>query len=115
MSGQFSTLNYRLALARVGGDEALFREIAQLFLDEYPGLLTSLKQAVADGQSESVHQTAHTLKGSLGTLAAEAAYQTALMLETMGRRSDLTGAEAALSALDDLIARLDAELRELTW
>ena len=113
MRHRFSTLDYSLALERVGGDEALLREIAQLFLDEYPELMQSLKKAVTDGQAEEVYRAAHTLKGSLGTLAAETAFQCALRLETMGRQRDLAEAAAGLSSLAESLAKLDAELRKM--
>jgi len=110
---RFSALDYAAAMERVGGDATLLREIARLFLDEYPGLLKSLKQAVSEGQADGLYRAAHTLKGSLGTLGAYAAFQSAQHLETMGRNSDLSEAGAGLLAFEDLLRRLDTELREL--
>src|SRR5262249_1948141 len=59
------SLDRALALSRVGGDAELLKEIAMLFLEEYPRVLDELRNAIARGDARSVERTAHGLKGSV--------------------------------------------------
>ena len=96
---QLAVFNRNLALDRVGGDEDLLREVAQLFLQEYPSIMGQLEEAVARDDAGRVMEAAHTMKGSLATLGAEAGTQIALQLETMGRHRTLTGSRETCRAL----------------
>lgn len=102
--------NRELALDRVGGDEELLDEIVGLYLDEYPALLTEIQKAVQIGDAPSLYRSAHTLKGSLGTLGAEAAHQRALDLELSGRSAQLAEAPTMLTDLENLLRLLHTEL-----
>jgi HPt (histidine-containing phosphotransfer) domain-containing protein len=101
------------ALARVGGDEELLKELVGLFLEDYPGRLAELGRAVAAHDGRAVQRVAHSLKGAVGAFGARAASEAALRLEAMGRRGDLSGAEEAWAALDDALARLRPALAAL--
>jgi HPt (histidine-containing phosphotransfer) domain-containing protein len=72
------------ALAQAAGDPVLLREILGLFLTECPGWRAGLRAAVADGDAAALQRTAHTLKGSLGVLAAADALAAAERLESPG-------------------------------
>ena len=108
------TFNRDTALDRVGGDDELLREVAQLYLAEYPELMRQLEGAVQAQDALSLQRSAHTLKGSLATLGAEAAARQALELEIMGRNGDLRGASATLSRLLDALNCFHSELGRLT-
>ena len=55
-----------VALLRVGGDEELLKEIAEIFLEDYPKVLAEIQAALACGDARRLEQSAHTLKGSAG-------------------------------------------------
>lgn len=79
------------ALAAMGGDAELFAEVAQVLVDEAPRQLARLRAALAAGDLATAHREAHTLKGSLGSFAAQAAQAAAAALESAardGRRED---------------------------
>ena len=99
-------LDRATALHRVGGDAALLKELAGLFLGTYPPQLAELHAAVAHGDGPVVQRLAHTLKGSVGAFGARAAFETAQRLETLARTGDLAGAEPACAALEEELARL---------
>jgi CheY-like chemotaxis protein/HPt (histidine-containing phosphotransfer) domain-containing protein len=99
-----------LALERVGGDVRLLREVILLFLDECPRWLSDIRAAVAGRDAVRVHQLAHSLKGSLSTFGARAAFASAQRLEALGRSGDLTAAEPVCAALADALARLESVL-----
>jgi two-component system, sensor histidine kinase and response regulator len=109
---QLAHFNRALALDRVGGDEELLREVAQLFLHECPNLLGQIRTAVTIGDASRVMEIAHTMKGSLATIGAENGAQTALVLEMMGRRKELSGSTEALLQLESSLSILREALSQ---
>lgn len=102
-----------VALSRVGGDAELLREIAMLFLDDYPKSLTELREAIATGDPKRIERTAHGLKGSVSNFGARPAVDAALQLETMGRSQKLIEVEQVLLTLELALAALRPELESL--
>jgi two-component system, sensor histidine kinase and response regulator len=111
---QLASINYALALDRVGGDESLLKELGELFLGECPDLVRELHRSVKDADADGIHKAAHTLKGSLGTLGAEEAMKTAFQMEVYGRHGDINGATRYLHTLIEALERVEADLREMT-
>src|SRR5579863_8674618 len=101
MNGQppENVLDLQLALSRVGGDEQLLREIAVLFMEECPGAIAEIKQAVADADAAKLENAAHALKGSVANFGARDAVQAAFRLEQMGRANDMSEAEGVVRKL----------------
>jgi CheY-like chemotaxis protein len=93
-------------LERLGGDEKLFHEVIEIFLDDVPKHMGSLRRAIAAGDAEAVEGAAHTLKGELGYLGVSEVSQKARQMEECGRNSDLRFAA-------DLYATLASDLSEL--
>jgi HPt (histidine-containing phosphotransfer) domain-containing protein len=102
-----------VALSRVGGDEELLKEIAVLFLDDYPKSLTELREAVEARDAKRVERSAHGLKGSVSNFGARPAVDAALKLETMGRAQELVEVEQVLRSLELALALLRPELESL--
>jgi CheY-like chemotaxis protein len=94
------------ALARVDGDVDLLREIVGLFLADWPQMLAALHAALANESAAVLIQTAHALKGAVGSLGALAATDAAQCLEELGQRSAFAQARIALATLEDEIAHL---------
>ena len=55
------------ALQRVGGDEEMFIELAEIVAEDAPGMLAELEDQLRSDQLSEVAQTAHALKGLLST------------------------------------------------
>jgi HPt (histidine-containing phosphotransfer) domain-containing protein len=112
MNGQLQEhiLDRATALARVGGDIDLLREIAALFLDEYPRALEDLHAALASGDAKMLENTAHSLKGSVANFYARPAVDAAFQLEQMGRAQKLDQAAPVLTVLEQALTTLQAEL-----
>lgn len=102
-----------VALARVGGDAELLKEIAMLFLDDYPKSLSELKDAVQAGDAKRVERSAHGLKGSVSNFGARPAVDAAFQLEIMGRAQQLAEVEQVLRTLELTLAALRPELESL--
>jgi CheY-like chemotaxis protein len=96
--------------ARTGNDTSLLRELADLFLQECPRLLTALRDAVTSADALALERAAHALKGVVGNFAAQQAFQAAEVLETMGRESELCHAAEAYARLEQEIEQLQTVL-----
>ncbi len=102
-----------VALSRVGGDLELLKEIAVLFLEDYPKSLVEIRQAVEKGDAKRLERTAHGLKGSVSNFGALPAVTAALQLEAMGRDQQLAEVEQVLHTLELALATLRPELESL--
>jgi HPt (histidine-containing phosphotransfer) domain-containing protein len=106
-------LDRATALARVGGDLDLLKEIAGLFLDEYPRALDEMQKALALGDPKRLERSAHGLKGSVANFGARSAVDAAFQLEQLGHANKLDQAPKALASLERALASLHAELSSI--
>ncbi|MBX3375106.1 MAG: response regulator [Phycisphaeraceae bacterium] len=74
------------ALARLGGDEALLREIADLFLRETPGRLDDIRSSVAERDPARIARLAHALVGATGNFGDTRLLRAARALESLADR-----------------------------
>jgi len=102
-----------LALSRVGGDVELLKEIATIFLEDYPRSLTELHEAIERGDAKALERSAHGLKGSVANFGARAAVDAALELEQLGRDRKLAEVTHVLNTLELALAALRPELESL--
>jgi PAS domain S-box-containing protein len=106
-------VDWSAAVARLSGDRELLGELIEVFLEECPKLLATIRQAAADEDGGALRLAAHTLKGSVGNFAARPAFEAAMKLETLARDGIFTGVPAALNVLEKEIEALLPELSEL--
>jgi len=102
-----------VAVARLGGDESLFHDFARSVVDESPGMLAEIRDALAGGRIEEAHRMAHGLKGMLATLEARPATAAAAEVEKLTRAGDAAAAAAEADRLAGEIDRLMAALSGL--
>jgi two-component system, sensor histidine kinase and response regulator len=72
-----------LALGRLDGNRELLAELAQLFVEDYPGKLADLKVSLGTGDGRRGARLAHGLKGGLATLGATTLQEIAGRLESL--------------------------------
>jgi two-component system sensor histidine kinase/response regulator len=107
------TLNREAILERVGGDVDFLQEIADLFAEDCPKLLTEIRSAITTGDPRALEHAAHTLKGSVSNFGAEPARQAAFRLEMIGRNGDLNEAPEAWATLEYEVQRFTEALATL--
>jgi two-component system sensor histidine kinase/response regulator len=107
---QLTNLDHALALEHVGGDLDLLREIAVLFLDEYPRIMAEIRAALEASNAVALERAAHSLKGSVGNFGAQQASEAAMRLEAIGRSRDLSAAAAAFDQLTSAMHSLRPSL-----
>ncbi len=106
-------INMDEILDRAGGDMELVVDVAGLFLDDYPRLLSDIKDSILNSDNEKLRTAAHTLKGSAANLAARPVSEAALKLEMMGRDGDMSRAAEAYMMLEEEVDRLRPVLAKL--
>jgi two-component system, sensor histidine kinase and response regulator len=112
-AGTGTGVDRELALLRVGGDAELLKEIAVLFLDDYPKLLVELHAAAGRGDAKTVERAAHSLKGSVSNFGAHAVVEAAWTLESMGRAQQLAAFDLTIQTLEQALRALRPELEAL--
>jgi len=103
-------LDWQGALKRLEGDKQLLHELAEMFLQQYPELMTAIEQALAKEDTSELRRAAHTLKSSAKVVGADATADAALVLENLSRDNDLASAGAAIACLKEKIAELKPAL-----
>jgi CheY-like chemotaxis protein/HPt (histidine-containing phosphotransfer) domain-containing protein len=106
-------LDYDLTIARLGGDAALFGDVARIFLRTVPPQLASMKEALQLGDLQRIYVESHSLKGAVGSVEAPAALRAVVDLETHARNDDAAAAASAFGQAESLIQCLSTELSEL--
>ncbi|QDQ25548.1 response regulator [Chitinimonas arctica] len=96
------------ALASCGGNAALLAEMLNLFRAEWPARRAGLEAALVAEDLLTLQQETHTLRGSLGALAASIAAAEALRVELAARRGELDRQSyaALLAAMGDCLAAM---------
>lgn len=101
------------ALDRVDGDKVLLSEMAELFLESYPGYLSRIKEALMQNDLSALTQAAHALKGSVGNFTTREPFEAARALEQLSRHGDITQASQVVVKLENALSRLTPELENL--
>jgi HPt (histidine-containing phosphotransfer) domain-containing protein len=81
-----------------------------MFREDYPSMLTAIRDTIAAGDAPGLRRSAHALKGMVGNFGARAIARTAFVLEEMGRRSELSEGEITYRQLASEVAGLERTL-----
>ncbi len=100
------TINVNAALQRLGNDVELFDQIVLIYIEDAPALLHTARQALAEGQMSELRRAAHSLKGMMATLGAQAGVNAALRLEQAAAASDAAGASTLVFECGERVAEL---------
>jgi len=103
------------ALAAVGGQEALLRQVAEVFLMHHTAVCRQLDQALADADHAQLREIAHDLKGmsaSIGAQALSSAARTVEAVVAFGASDDLDASVAAMRAELERVRSVMAEVAQ---
>jgi CheY-like chemotaxis protein len=101
-------------LARLDGDENLLRELAGMFLEDYPRLLEETHAALTASDASRLERTAHKLQGAVRNFSRGPAVEAAQQLETLAREGRLTEAEGTYRELVEALEQLRPAVEALT-
>ena len=88
----------------------LLREIAALFLEDYPLSLASIHRAVEADDAAALERAAHSLKGSACNFGESDVVHAASELEIKARASEWVGIPAIVGNLTESLALLKDQL-----
>ncbi|MCP3951560.1 MAG: response regulator [Desulfobacterales bacterium] len=94
-----------------GGDIEFLKEVAAMFLEDYPAMMKNLETFVHNRDGKGLRETAHALKGMLRSFAADTACEEVVKLEKMGHAEAFEGADQIYDHLADEVAAFDKLLR----
>lgn len=98
------------ALGIVDGDRDLFRDLVDVFRQNYAAELSSIRDAIRLRDAEALRAAAHQFKGTLSALAAGPARETVVRPEALGRHADLAQAGEIYAEMERQVQALDAAL-----
>jgi HPt (histidine-containing phosphotransfer) domain-containing protein len=98
-------------LSRVDGDEEIFGELCDIFLDDAPKRLAAIRAALEARDATGVRAAAHAFKGAAGVFDATGIVDAARRLEQMGDEGRLEGSDAVFRELEVFSRILIDEIR----
>jgi HPt (histidine-containing phosphotransfer) domain-containing protein len=114
MAGQVvngkGVLDVETTLERLGGDQELFGEIAQILIATAPDQLGSIGAALAANDLKRTYEEAHSLKGAVAAFEAPEVFNCVAAVERHARGEDAAAAGEAFAMAQPLVHGLLAEL-----
>ena len=83
-------------------DPEFVRELLDMFISEFPQLLSNLQRSFREGDAKHVFLYAHTLKGSSRQFGLEDLGNVFEELEQMGNQNALQGGESMLAHVGEM-------------
>jgi len=97
-------------LSRVDNDRELLRELLDIFKEDAPQHVETLREAVTSSDTARVASEAHTLKGMLSNLASKHASAAAGELERLAREGKTADFAPSFAAFERQMGQLCAEI-----
>lgn len=106
-------MNVDDALRRLGDDVELLRDIVQIYLEDAPGMVEKIHNAVDQADANALQRAAHSLKGLAATLSASEVVGAAARLEHLAVSKNLADAPKAAAEVDQHVSDLNAAVQHL--
>jgi len=106
-------VDLHLASQLMGDDEELVEDLARILREQSPILLGQIQTAIAAGDAEEVHRSAHALKGTVGYFGVPSIVEMAHQLERRGAEENLDNASELFAALQEQMQQLHRSLDQL--
>ena len=100
-------------LERVARDADLLATMVDLFVADAPVRLDAIRAGLQQSDAHVIEQAAHSLKGSLATMGADAVAAEAFRLEELVHAGSLEGAADLLATLERQVEAVTAALQDL--
>jgi PAS domain S-box-containing protein len=110
---QFVSLNAEGLIRSFENDQDLFQELVEIFLNDFPQMLSALRDSLESDDPKTFKRTAHSLKGMLRNFQAESAAETAFELEQIGERGKLDGADQIVDSLTGQLEEVSRKLKQV--
>ncbi len=101
--------------ARLMGDQALMRTVAETFLDEMPGQVEQFKTLVTAADVPQAAAQAHKIKGAAANVGGMALSAQAQKMEQAGKAGDLESLRQGLEELEQSFTQLKTAMEEVLF
>ena len=98
-----------------GGHARILTRITQVFLDDMPGHLERLAEAILQGSAEEAHRLAHSLKSASASLGGARVSHLAKEIEFAIKEGDFDRARRMLGAFKQEFAQFREILEHVNW
>ncbi len=106
-SPENAPMDYERAVDEFEGDEEFLIEVLGGFLDNVRDQVVTIRQAISDGEAETVRKEAHSIKGGAANLTAQGLSGIAFELEQIGQSERLEMGPKILQRLEEEFTRLE--------
>ena len=100
-------------LAAFNNDHAFFKEMAEMFINDYPPMLETIQQAIDAQDGSLLGRTAHSLKGMSRNFQIDSAADAALRLEQIAGQGQYEKARGLYCELADELADFEGRLKQM--
>ncbi len=94
-------------------DNEVVLEIINIFIDEYPERMETLRKNINEKDFDQIKFNAHSLKGVVANFVAPEVQEIAKQLEIKGNNKDLTDVETLYNELHEKTGMVIEDLKEL--
>jgi two-component system sensor histidine kinase/response regulator len=108
-----STFDEKALRHRLSDDQELMTDVIRMFLEDLPVRLVAIEAALAEGNAKTLRAAAHVLKGSSGSLSADALFEAVSVLESIGAESRMDAAPEAWRRVSIEAIQITEVLRRL--
>lgn len=100
-------------MERISGDKELFEELVNLFIEDTPKHLASIKKAYDNKNVDEIQHIAHSIKGSSGNFGASSMQKVALSLEQTAKTGNFSKMGHLIDALEMEFEMLKKEIGKI--
>ncbi len=98
-------------LARLDNDTELIERVIHAYITKTPVLISDLRQAIRERNSDAVNHLAHTIKGASATSGAPRVREAAYRVELIAKDGDIAQAEKLIEIIESEFNRFREEAR----
>ncbi len=107
-----SILNHNKSIERFGGDTELYKELLNIFLEDYPEQMSRIEESIDKEDAERLTRDAHKLKGAVGNIGADNIYNLVYELEQTGKEGKFDPARNLTAKIREAMKCLEDEIDE---
>jgi CheY-like chemotaxis protein len=105
-SREVSPIDLPSVMERIGGDETFLQELIDIFVEDFIGKFSRLRQAIEQNDFQTIKEIGHSLRGSSGNLSLTELHGTTSDLERSGSGKNIEKAKFLFIQLSKEFERL---------
>lgn len=102
-------IDIKTLIERMEGDRELCEELVDIFIEDLPERVFSIKRALDENNNREVEEQAHSIKGAALNLCADEISHTAGRIEIAGRDNDLSLAKSLIGNIEAAFEKIKTE------